>query len=158
VRGAGRGIEGGDVVASYDPKEDKRRGTGYAIAVAAIGWLSLLMLVLRTYPVRLPAAQGAPPARNLLAVGAFYVALFVAVSATLLPPAAYLNVRFGRFDSRQVFRRRYLRQSMFGGLFVVLVAWMQMQHMLTWTLGLVLLAVFVLTETFLITREMPKER
>jgi hypothetical protein len=35
---------------------------------------------------------------------------------------------------------------------------MQMQRMLTSTLALILLSVFVLTETFLITREMPKER
>ncbi|MBN1640257.1 MAG: hypothetical protein JXA09_03400 [Anaerolineae bacterium] len=119
--------------------------TGYALTVALIAWLAWLVVV-----VQLPV--------NPFTVVLFYAALFVAVGATLMPAVAYLNVRFGRFESRRVFQLRFLRQSILGGLFVVILTWMQMGRMLTTMLALILLSVFVLTETFLITREMPKER
>jgi hypothetical protein len=131
-------------VAKYDPSKDKRRGTGYAILVALIGWVGWWAVL--QFPI------------NALTIVLFFVTLFVAVGATVMPAAAYLNVRFGRFDSKRVFQRRFVRQSLLGALFVDILAWMQMQHMLTSTLALILLSVFVLTEIFLITREMPKER
>ncbi len=130
-------------MAKYDPSKENRRGTAYAILLALIGWIGWWAVL--QFPI------------NHLTVALFYVALFVAIGATLMPAVAYLNVRFGRFESKQVFQRRFVRQSVLGGLFVVILAWMQMQRMLTSTLALILLSVFVLTETFLVTREMPSK-
>lgn len=86
----------------------------------------------------------------------FFALLFLAIAGTMLPPLAYLNARFGKFRSGQAHRARFLRQSVWFGLFVTAVAWLQMQRALSTTLAVILLAVFVLIETFLITREMPK--
>ncbi|MFL7809507.1 MAG: hypothetical protein AB8I80_12800, partial [Anaerolineae bacterium] len=70
---------------------------------------------------------------------------------------AYLNARFGRFQSKRVYQVRFARQSLFSGALVVVVAWLQMQRSLSPTLALIVVAVFILTETFLITREAPAD-
>jgi hypothetical protein len=130
-------------MAKFDPSKTDKRWMLYVIfvgLVAWIGWWSMVQL----------------PINNLTTV-LFFVLLFIAIGSTLMPALAYLNARFGRFHDERVYRLRFVRQSVFIGVFVILVAWLQMQRVLSSTLALILMAVFVLTETFLVTRESPIE-
>ena len=92
---------------------------------------------------------------NAVTKSLFFVLLFLAIASTTLPPLAYLNARFGKFRTSQAYRVRFLRQSIWFGLLVTGLAWLQMQRALSTTLAVILMAVFVLIETFLITRELP---
>jgi len=83
----------------------------------------------------------------------FFAALFCAVTTTVMPAVAYLNARFGRVVERRVYQARFLRQSIWVGLYIGINAWLQMERVLNLMLALVLIAAFVLVETFLITRE-----
>ena len=85
----------------------------------------------------------------------FFALLFTSIGSSLMPAVAYLNARFGRFHNQRIYYARFVRESILVGAFVVVIAWLQMRRVLSSTLGLILLAVFVLTETFLITRETP---
>lgn len=127
----------------FDASQANKRWISVAVLAALFswaGWWSVLQL-----PI------------NGLTKGLFFVLLFVAVAATLMPALAYLNARFGRFVSPRVYQMRFVRQSLLAGAFAVASAWLQMQRVLSSSLFLILLAVFVLVETFLITREMPPQ-
>jgi hypothetical protein len=130
-------------MARFDPTKMDKRWMLWAILIALLAW-SVLWSV-----IQLPV--------NALTKGLFFVSLFVAISATLMPAIAYLNARFGHFQNRRVYQARFARQSVFTGAFIVAVAWLQMQRALSPTLALIMMAVFVLTETFLITREAPAD-
>lgn len=115
----------------------------YAVLIALlawVGWWSIVQL---------------PP--NSVTLVLFFVLLFVAVGATLMPAIAYLNARFGRFRAKRVYVVRFVRQTLMVSGFVVIVAWLQLRDVLSPTLALIVMAVFVLTETFLVTRENPGE-
>jgi hypothetical protein len=73
-----------------------------------------------------------------------------------MPAVAYLNARFAKVTERAVYRWRFARQSVWIGACAVVMAWLQSKRVLTLLLGLILIAVFVLVETFLITRETPQ--
>ena len=120
---------------------DRKRWTLYAVLVALLSWLALWGLV------HLPVI---PVTRGLL-----FVLLFTGIASTVLPAAAYLNARFGRCKEVRIQRVRFIRQSIWAGLLVAVAAWLQMRRALSLTLAVILIAVFVLTETFLITREAP---
>jgi hypothetical protein len=122
---------------------DRKRWTLYAVLVALLSWTALWGLV------HLPIN---PVTRAL-----FFVLLFTSVASTVLPAVAYLNARFGRCANVRVERVRFVRQSIWAGLLVGVAAWLQMRRALSLTLGVILVAVFVLTETFLITREAPSK-
>ena len=85
----------------------------------------------------------------------FFGLLFAAVTTTMMPVVAYLNARFGRFRDARLYRVRFVRQSIWIGLFASVVAWLQARRMLEVTVGVILLAVLVLIEAFMITRENP---
>jgi len=85
----------------------------------------------------------------------FFLLLFAAIVTTMAPAVAYLNARFGKFEGRRSYRARFVRQSICIGLCVVIGAWLQMRRVLNLTLAAILMAVFALIETFLITRENP---
>jgi hypothetical protein len=87
----------------------------------------------------------------------FFIALYCAVTTTVMPAVAYLNARFGRCTERRVYQSRFIRPSLWGGLYTGIVAWLQMQRVLNLMLALILIAAFALIETFLITREGPAE-
>lgn len=88
----------------------------------------------------------------------FFVALFGATSCTLMPAVAYLNKRFAS-PPPTVYRFRVLRQSGQLGLMIVVLAWLQMLRVLDWTLTIIVIGIFALIETFLITRDpQPIER
>jgi hypothetical protein len=123
------------------PSGDRKHWILYAVLIALLSWTALYGLV------HLPI--------NPVTKALFFVLLFTGIASTVLPPAAYLNARFGRCKNVRVQRVRFVRQSIWSGLLVAVAAWLQMRRALSLTLAVILIAVFVLTETFLITREAP---
>ena len=113
----------------------------YVILIAFLSWLGLWGLI------QLPVTG---PARVLL-----FVLLFFGITSTAMPPISYLNARFGHCRDRRTFQARFIRQSIWLGLLVVVLGWLQMRRILTTTLAMILAAVFVLIETFILTRERP---
>ena len=113
----------------------------YVIFVAIVSWVGLWAVI------QLAVTDAT---KALL-----FVLLFTSIVCTVMPAVAYLNARFARHKSLRIYRVRFVRQSVFCGLFTVILAWLQMRRALSVTLALILLAVFVLTETFLITRDAP---
>jgi hypothetical protein len=109
-----------------------------AVVIAMLSWTGLVGLIFYT---RAPL-----PARI-----AFFVLLFIALTATFLPLAFYLNGRFGG-EKAASDPRRPLRQSVWAALFFVVCAWLQMIRALHWIVAALLLGVFILLETFFITR------
>jgi hypothetical protein len=128
-------------MSGFDPSDSSKHWMLYVALVAVLAWAGFVSVIML------------PP--NELTKPAFFALLFASVGSTLMPAVAYLNARFGRFSSERIYRVRFVRQSILAGAFVVVVAWLQMRRVLSPTLGLILLAVFGLTETFLITRESP---
>ncbi|MDY7040411.1 MAG: hypothetical protein SVX38_06080 [Chloroflexota bacterium] len=110
-----------------------------AVVIAVLSWAGLVGLVFFT---RAP----------LWAQVAFFVLLFIAMTATSLPFAFYLNGRFAGEKSASD-PRRPLRQSAWAALFFVVCAWLQMIRALHWIVVALLLGVFVLLETFFLTRD-----
>ncbi len=83
----------------------------------------------------------------------FFALIFLGCGALTVPVTAYLNQRFSKADWLVRDRARLLRQGSWVGLFVTLLAYLQLSKILSWTIGVVLAGVFVLIETFLLTRE-----
>ena len=123
----------------FDPANTNRQWMFYVVTIGILSWAGLWGVI------QLPITQ---PTRVI-----FFFLLFVAVTSTVMPPIAYLNARFGRCRKKRTYQTRYIRQSVWLGLFVVIAGWLQMRRLLTATLALILMAVFVLTETFLLSRE-----
>jgi hypothetical protein len=123
----------------FDPANTSRQWVFYVVTIGVLSWAGLWGVI------QLPITQ---PTRVI-----FFFLLFAAVTSTAMPPIAYLNARFGRCRNQRTYQVRYVRQSVWLGSFVVIAGWLQMRRLLTATLALILMAVFVLTETFLLTRE-----
>lgn len=118
-----------------------RRWIVGAVLVALLAWASLWGVV--QLPITNPSQV------------VFFALLFVATASTVMPPIAYLNVRFAQESNPRTWQARFVRQSIWLGLFVVIAGWLQTRRILTVTLAMILMAVLALTETFLITREVP---
>jgi predicted neutral ceramidase superfamily lipid hydrolase len=127
----------------FDPSKTSKRWMLYMALAALVSWAGWWSVV------QLPI--------NDLTKTLFFVLLFAAIGSSLMPAIAYLNARFGRFRNERTYYARFVRQSILASAFAIAIAWLQMRHVLSSTLALILLAVFVLTETFLITREAPPE-
>jgi hypothetical protein len=123
----------------FDPANTSRQWVFYVVTIGVLSWAGLWGVI------QLPITQ---PTRVI-----FFFLLFSAVTSTAMPPIAYLNARFGRCRNQRSYQMQYIRQSVWLGLFVVIAGWLQMRRLLTATLALILMAVFMLTETFLLTRE-----
>jgi hypothetical protein len=123
------------------PVADSKRWILYVFLIAVLSWLGMLSLV------QLPVTR---TTKTL-----FFCLLFAAVTTTMMPVIAYLNARFGRFEDARLYRVRFVRQSVWLGVFVSVAAWLQSRRMLDATVGVILLAVLVLIEAFMITREKP---
>ncbi len=82
----------------------------------------------------------------------FFGLLFLAFSTATVPLSAYFNHRFARPGWLARDKTRLVRQGAWMGLLVVLLAYFQLIRALNWTIGLVLAAVFILSEAFVITR------
>ena len=128
-------------MSQFDPAESSKRWMLPVAFVALLAWLGLWGVI------QLPVTG---PTRTL-----FFALLFCAITSTAMLPFAYLNARFGRCRHWRTFLARFVRQSIWLGLLIVVLGWLQMRRILTTVLAMILIAVFVLTETFLLTREHP---
>jgi hypothetical protein len=131
-------------VKQFDPAKSDKRWMWYVFLFAVLSWLGLWTLV------QLPVTG---PTRVL-----FFVLLLTGITSTTMPPIAYLNARFGRFRNQRTFRARFIRQSIWLGLLIVVLGWLQMRRILSTTLAMILTAVFALIETFILTREHPQSK
>jgi len=83
----------------------------------------------------------------------FLLFWFAGVSAAFIPVVAYLNYRFAAPDWLERDRMRLLRQGAWFGLFALVLAYLQLSRALTITIVVVLSAVFILIELFILTRD-----
>jgi hypothetical protein len=109
-----------------------------AIVLAAVGWWGLVELTGKVGPDQ-PGA-----------LAFFFALLFLAVTATLAPAAAYLNRRFAPEATRRD-PWRFLRHSAWGGMCAVSWTWLQVHRSFNVGFALVIALIFVAVE-ILITR------
>jgi hypothetical protein len=82
-----------------------------------------------------------------------FALLFITFAAASVPPSAYLNHRFASKNWRKRDSHRLLRQAFEVGSLMVILAYLQLIQALDWTIMAVLVGVFILMETFFITRK-----
>jgi hypothetical protein len=108
-----------------------------AVLMATIGWCGLYELTGQVTPD--------DPGALLFA----FALLFLAVTATLAPAAAYLNRRIApaamAYDGL-----RFVRHSAWGGICIVVWAWLQMHRAFNVGFAVVTLLVFVAVEVLII--------
>jgi hypothetical protein len=109
-----------------------------SILVAVLSWVCLGFLVNYTSP-------------GTLTQIAFFVLLFVALVATFVPVAFYLNHRLASSESGED-SVRAVRQSSLAALFLVLCAWLRMIRSLNWAVALLVLGLLVSIEVVILTR------
>lgn len=129
-------------MSKFDPAQSSKRWMLYAALIAVSSWLGIWGLI------HLPVTD--------LTRVLFFLLLFFAIASTAMPPIAYLNARFGRCRNQRTFQARFIRQSIWLGLLIVVLGWLQMRRILTTTVAMIMAAVFALTETYLLTRERPE--
>ena len=106
------------------------------------------MIILGWWGVCRLVSIGPPDAPGALSF--FYALLFLAVTATLIPPFAYLNRRFAP-EATERDPWRFFRHSAWGGVCGVVWAWLQMNRAFHAGFALVSILIFVAIEV-LITR------
>jgi hypothetical protein len=108
-----------------------------AVLLAVVGWWGVYELTRRVDP----ALPGVKPF--------FFALLFLALTATLAPPAAYLNRRFApEAVARDPWR--FLRHSAWGGLCLTAWVWLQMLRAFNLGFALVIALIFVALEVLII--------
>ena len=107
-----------------------------AILAAAVGWWGLVELT-----DLLPPDQ--PGALTL-----FYGLLFLAVTATLMPAAAFLNRRFGPEVSARD-PAGFVRHSAWAGICVASWAWLQMHRSFNLGFALITVLIFIAVEVLI---------
>lgn len=109
----------------------------FAVPVAAASWWGLYLLTGNVTPDQ----PGTLPA--------FFVLLFLALVATLAPPAAYLNRRLAP-EATDRAPWRFLRHSILGAVCLSFWVWLQMHR--AFNLGFVFIIglVFVAVELFIV--------
>lgn len=115
-----------------------------SILVAVISFLALYYIVNYLWPN--PDTVFAQP--QLL----FFMFLFLGLGAVTVPITVYFNHRFARPGWLERDKTRLLRQGAWVGFFGILLAYLQLIRALNWTIVAVLAGVFILIETFFITR------
>jgi hypothetical protein len=83
----------------------------------------------------------------------FLTFTFTGLGAGTVPITSYLNQRFAKPGWFERDKPRLLRQGVWMGLFGVLLTYLQLIRALNWTIAIVLAGVFILVETFFLTRE-----
>jgi hypothetical protein len=116
-----------------------------ALAMMAIGWVGLFLLVTSTRP-RIGAE-----------LWGFFLLLHLAVTGTVLPLVRYFNVLLTPPDRLPPPGGVIVRQSVWIGLYVVICAWLQLLRALSLPIGLFLPVAFIGVEVFLRLREMDSE-
>jgi len=97
-----------------------------------------------------------PPRPNVILAGPqllFFILTFLALSAGAVPVSAYMNYRFANPDWVKRDKPRLVREGVWFGVLGVLLTYLQLIRALNWTIALVLACVFILIETFFLTRE-----
>lgn len=82
-----------------------------------------------------------------------FLFIFLGLSAGTVPITAYVNHRFAKPNWPARDKTRLIRQGAWVGFLGVLLAYLQVIRALNWTIAAVLAGVFVLIETFFLTRE-----
>ncbi len=109
-----------------------------SIILNCIGWVGLFLLVTLTLPTLFP--------RWL-----FFFLLTLAIAGIALPFGYLLHRRFSDPDS--VDAGVLVREALFAGIFVDLLAWLQLGRMLTTVRGFLIFAGFAVIEILLRWRE-----
>jgi hypothetical protein len=109
-----------------------------AIIMGLLGWVGLVFLIIYSLPLVGP--------RWL-----FFYLLTMAVTGTFLPGVAFLNLRFP--SSPPPTTVVILRQSLWIGIYIPTLAWLQIGRVLSPALALLLALGFILIEWLLRLRE-----
>jgi uncharacterized protein YacL len=112
-----------------------RRLGGLAIGMAVVSWAGLGYVVLTQSPSTVTKAL-------------FFPLIFLAIASAVIPCLAWLHERLGHEDEPAA----VLRQGAWAGLYVSLVAGLQMARLLDAIVAVVMAAIFVLLEVFLLQR------
>jgi hypothetical protein len=115
-----------------------------SIFVAIISFSSLYYIVNHLWPN--PDTILAQPQLLL------FTFLFLGLGAATIPVTAYLNHRFAKPGWLERDKTRLIRQGAWLGFLGILLAYLQLIRALNWTIATVLAGVFILIETFFITR------
>ena len=113
--------------------------------IAGLSFLALYYIVNNIWPE--PHTILARPQLLFLAF------TFLGLTAGTVPVMSYLNQRFASPGWFERDKTRLVRQGAWVGSFGVLVMYLQLIRALNWTIVLVLIGVFILIETFFLTRE-----
>jgi hypothetical protein len=108
-----------------------------AILAAVVGWWGLYELT------------GAITPEQPGALSLFYGLLFLAVTATLIPPAAFLNRRFGPEASVRD-PAGFVRHSAWAGICVASWAWLQMHRSFNLGFALITVLIFIAVEVLIV--------
>ena len=110
--------------------------TVLSVFAAVVGWWGLYELT----GITNPEEKGA--------LSFFFALLFLAVTATLIPPLAYLNRRFApKASARDPWR--FLRHSSWAGVCIAIWGWLQMNRALNLGFVVVTGLIFVAIEILL---------
>jgi hypothetical protein len=108
-----------------------------SIVMAVAGWWGLALFTGRTWPEE-PGA--------LLS---FFALLFLTLTATLMPVAAYLNQRFAS-QATPGTPWRFLRHSVWGALCLTSFVWLQMHRAFNLGFAFLIVLIFVAIEVFIL--------
>jgi hypothetical protein len=111
--------------------------TIFAVLASVVGWWGLYELTGKVGPNQ-------PGAMTF-----FFALLFLALTATLAPPAAYLNRRFAP-DAVTSDPWRFLRHSAWGGVCLSSWAWLQMLRAFNLAFALIIALIFIAIEVLIV--------
>lgn len=109
-----------------------------ALLLMLLGWGGLALIISQTLP-------------NLGPRWLFFFFSVLAVTGTVLPIAAYLNLRFPAANA--VSASTVLREAIFAGIFLTTLTWLQLNRGLSAPIALILAIGFVLLDWLMRVRE-----
>ena len=115
-----------------------------SLVVAILSYAGLFYVVINLWPN--PDAILNQPQLLL------FTFLFFGLGSVTIPVTAYLNHRFARPGWLERDKARLIRQGAWVGFLGILLAYLQLIRALNWTIAAVLAGVFILIETFFLTR------
>ncbi|MEM7032922.1 MAG: hypothetical protein AAF629_25455 [Chloroflexota bacterium] len=112
-----------------------------ATLIALAGVVGLIYVLTQIHPASTP-----------LASGLLFFLIFVTFSAGAVPISAYINRRFATANWAKLDPNRLFRHGLETGILITLLAYLQLIQALDSTMAAVLIGVFILMETFFLTR------
>ena len=112
-----------------------------ATMIAIAGFVGLIYVLTQIHPDSTPAAQGL-----------LFFLIFITVGAGAIPISTYFNRRFATPRWAELDPNRLFRHGLEAGTLVTLLAYLQLIQTLDSTMIAVLIGVFILMETFFLTR------